>query len=328
MCALYRFGEEVGSSWLDFSRARFSGGAIFTLCLVFIYMADCSCAGVSRRQRWFPLIWVLLYPLRLYLRYFPVQRGKGIVLRHILTPLLPPAGAEFDLQVPGEAKVSLSYRETLGLSSLLYGTFEKAELNFVSRYVRQGDTAFDIGANVGIFSVVLGAAAGKSGHVAAFEPVSENVARLKRNLAKNDLDNVHVMPLALGAAEGRLLLHLAKDAAYHSLGVVEKAFRADGEVFVEVRRLDDVWTEMGRPVVSFVKIDVEGAESDVLRGAEAFLKACCPVLLIEANTKEHLDGLRDRLGALGYAHSHPDGFVPHNHVFYCGASAERLSAVL
>lgn len=324
----YRFGEEVGSSWRFFSRARFSGGASFTLRLVFIYMADYSCLGVSRRERWFPLIWGLLYPLRLYLRYFPVQRGKGIVLRHILTPLLPPAGAEFDLQVPGEAKVSLSYRETLGLSSLLYGTFEKAELGFVSRYVRQGDTVFDIGANVGIFSVVLGTAAGKSGHVVAIEPMVENVSRLKKNLEKNDLENVNVMPLALGAAEGRLLLHLAKDAAYHSLGVVEKAFRADGEVVVEVRRLDDVWTAMGCPVVSFVKMDVEGAESDILCGAETFLNACRPVLLIEANTKAHLDGLRVQLGAFGYAHSHPDGFVPHNYLFYCRASAERLFAIL
>lgn len=291
-------------------------------------MADSSRADASWRERLFPLSWGLLYPIRLYLRYFPVQRGKGILLRHILTPLLPPAGAEFDLLVPGEAKVWLSYRETVGLSSLLYGTFEKAELNFVSRYVRQGDTAFDIGANVGIFSVVLGAAVGKSGHVVAIEPVSENVARLKKNLAKNDLDNVNVMPVAFGAAEGRLLLNLASDAAYHSLGAVEKTFRADEEVFVEVRRLDDVWREMGCPVVSFVKMDVEGAESDVLRGATAFLEACRPVLLIEANTKGQLEELRVRLGAFGYVHIHPQGFVPHNHVFYCEFSAKRLSAVL
>ena len=291
-------------------------------------MADYSCADASLRERLFPLIWGLLYPIRLYLRYFPIQRGKGIVLRHVLTPLLPPARAEFDLRVPGGARLSLSYRETLGLSSLLYGTFEKAELSFVSRYVRQGDTAFDIGANVGIFSVVLGSAVGKTGHVAAIEPVSENVARLKKNLEKNDLDNVSAIPLALGAVDGRMVLHMASDAAYHSLGPVEKAFRADGEIFVAVRRLDDVWTEMGCPVVSFAKIDVEGAEGDVLRGAVALLKACCPVLLIEANTKAHLDELRVQLGALGYAHSHPDGFAPHNHLFYCEASVERLSAAL
>lgn len=291
-------------------------------------MADYSCADASWRERLFPLIWALLYPIRLYLRYFPVQRGKGVLLRHILTPLLPPAGAEFDLQVPGEARVSLAYRETLGLSSLLYGTFEKTELNFVSRYVRQGDTAIDIGANVGIFSVVLGVTVGRSGHVAAIEPVSENVSRLKKNLVKNNLENVNVMPLALGAAEGRLLLHMAKDAAYHSLVSVEKAFRSDGETLVEVRRLDDVWTEMGRPAVSFIKIDVEGSENEVLSGAAAFLKACCPVLLIEANTKEHLDDLSGRLGALGYAHLHPKGFAPHNHLFYCAPSAERLSAAL
>jgi len=250
------------------------------------------------------------------------------VLRHILTPLLPPAGAKFDLQIPGGTSVSLFYRETLGLSSLLYGTFEKAELEFANRYVRHGDVAFDIGANVGIFSVVLGAAVGKSGRIVAIEPVSENISRLKKNLAKNKLENVDVVPVALGATEGRMVLHMANDAAYHSLGVVDPAFSAGGEIFVAVRRLDDVWIEMGRPFVTFVKMDVEGAESDVLRGATELLGTCCPVLLIEANTKEHLDDLRGQLGAFGYMPTHPNAFAPHNHLFHRGSSAERLSAAL
>lgn len=292
-------------------------------------MAENSKAAVSVRERWFHLIWSLLYPVRMYLRYFPIQRGKGIVLRHILTPLLPPADAEFDVRVAGGGKVSLAYRETLGLSSLLYGTFEEAELTFASRYVRPGDTVFDIGANVGIFSVVLGTAVGASGRAIAIEPMLENVVRLKNNLANNGLEShVSVMPLALGAVAGSVSLHLAKDAAYHSLGVVEKGFRGQGEVFVEMRRLDDVWTEIGRPAVSFVKMDVEGAEGDVLRGAEEFLTTSCPLLLIEANTEAHLENLRAVLGAFGYAHAHPRGFTPHNHVFYRSTCAERFGAAL
>ena len=75
----------------------------------------------NRRERLFPLIWSLLLPIRLYLSSFPVQRGKGILLRHVVTPLLPPPGAEFELRLPGEVRIALRYRETLGLSSLLYG---------------------------------------------------------------------------------------------------------------------------------------------------------------------------------------------------------------
>ena len=118
-------------------------------------MIDEALGQSGIRERLFPLIWLLLYPVRLYLRRFPIQRGKGILLRRVIMPLLPRAEAEFDLPVPpGAARVGVRYRETLGLSSLLYGTFELAELNFVSQYLRPGERAIDIGANVGIFSVV------------------------------------------------------------------------------------------------------------------------------------------------------------------------------
>ena len=278
------------------------------------------------RERLFPLIWRLLYPLRLYLRQFPIQRGKGILLRRIVTPLLPPADAEFDLAVPGAARVGLRYRETLGLSSLLYGTFELAELTFVSRYLRPGDMAMDIGANVGIFSVVMGATVGAQGRVFAFEPVSSNVLRLEKNLRKNGFGNVQIFPLALGASDGQMSLRMATDPAYPSLREVQGGFGSGDDVLVQVRSLDGVWEELGCPDISLVKIDVEGSEADVLNGASHFLKACRPTLLIEANTVVELDSLREQLCGLGYQHVRPEGFVSMNHLFIFPASGQKNAA--
>ena len=279
-------------------------------------MMDDTTVHPGLRERMFPLIWLLLYPVRLYLRWFPIQRGKGIFLRQIIMPLLPRASAEFDLPVPpGNVRVGLRYRETLGLSSLLNGTFELAELNFVSHYLRPGDKAMDIGANVGIFSVVMGASVGAHGAVFAFEPVASNVLRLEKNLHKNSLGNVSVFSVALGAADGQMRMHMATDPAYPSFGEVQGGFGSGAEELIQVRSLDGVWEELGCPNIALVKIDVEGSELDVMCGATGFLTTCSPTLLIEANSEKELDSLKEQLCGLGYRHIRPEGFAPMNHIF-------------
>ncbi|MHB8915682.1 MAG: FkbM family methyltransferase [Thiobacillus sp.] len=237
------------------------------------------------------------------------------MLRQVITPLLPPGEAEFDLPIPHATTISLRYRETLGLSSLLYGTFELAELNFVNRYLNPGDKAMDVGANVGIFSVVMGATVGNEGRVFSFEPVAENVLRLEKNLRKNALENVQIFPVALGASNGHMTLRMATDPAYPSLHEVQGGFGSGTDVSIEVRALDDVWEELGFPEIAFVKIDVEGAEMDVLRGAASFLATCRPTLLVEANSVGELASLRAQLCNIGYRHIQQEGFSPMNHIF-------------
>lgn len=269
------------------------------------------------RSRFFPAIWAVLLPVRLYLRSFPIQRGKGILLRYLVTPLLPPADVEFELGLPAGAKIALRYRETLGLSSLLYGTFELAELKFAEQVLSTGATALDIGANVGIFSVVMAAKAGANGRVFSFEPLPANVVRLKKNLRRNGLADSGVFAVALGQADGEMRLRLAHDPAYPSLHEVEGGLADGTDVQVQVRRLDAVWEELGMPDVAFVKMDVEGAEADVLKGGARFLGTCRPTMLIEANSESQLAALRSILSAYGYRDRQPEGFAPHNHIFFC-----------
>lgn len=282
----------------------------------------------SLRLEYFPFIWLLLLPIRIYLRFFPIQHGKGLLLKYCVVPLMPPRNASYQLSVSGNGMVCLLYRETLGLSSLLYGTFEKAELEFVSRYLKPGDIAFDIGANVGIFSVVIGIATGQKGRVVAVEPVPFNTQRLRYNLDLNGLRNVQILPVALGSCEDLLDINIAEDAAYHSFGAVEGPFHAVSNLTVSVRKLDHIWHEMGKPQVDLLKIDVEGMEDDVLSGGMECLKSCKPVVLVEANNADELERLKKRFFSIGFLCLKPHSFVAHNYLFYAPNLADNIRACL
>jgi FkbM family methyltransferase len=260
-------------------------------------------------------LWAIAGPIRSYVRRFPIQRGKGFLIRHILVPLLPPEPAIFVAELPGGGRVHLHPRETLGLSTLLYGGFEAAEISCAIELALPGMTAFDIGANIGIYSVALGRAVGPEGLVVAVEPEGTNVRRLRENLTLNSIDNAQVVEAVAGDRDGQVELQVADDPAYNSVVGIEVGHVAVGSISVRSVRLDALWEDMGRPAVSFIKIDVEGAEASVLRGARAMITSSHPALLIEANDGARLALLQLELEPLGYRRSPRAGFQPWNHLF-------------
>lgn len=259
-------------------------------------------------------LWMLAAPLRAYIRHFPVHRGKGFVTRHVLMPLLPPEPAAFITHLPGGAAVELRARETLGFATLLNGGFETAEIECAIELAAAGTTAFDVGANVGVYTVAI-ARAVDNGRVVAVEPDAATMRRLRANLGRNSLDNVLVIEAVASECDGTAELHVADDPAYSSTGEIEVGHRSVGSRVVASVRLDTVWADLGRPGVSMVKIDVEGAEVAVLRGARAMLISEHPSLLVEANNRERLGMLAAELGPLGYRESPQRDFAPWNHLF-------------
>jgi len=155
----------------------------------------------------------------------------------------------------------LAERNMTGASGNFYcGLHEPDEMAFVLHFLRPGEVFYDVGANIGSYSL-LAAAAGASVH--AFEPAPATAASLRRNVAANDLQaQVRVHECALGASAGRVqLTHGDDDTTNHVLGANETATRLD-EVRMETF---DACFEHDRP--GFAKIDVEGYESQVLEGA-------------------------------------------------------------
>jgi FkbM family methyltransferase len=145
---------------------------------------------------------------------------------------------------------------------------------FVS-HLREGMTVMDVGANWGLYSLLISRAVGPSGKVYAFEPVPEIFARLKEHIALNNATNVIPVPIALSDEKG-----VAKMSVR---GGGSSFFRHLSNEFVEVQveRLDDFVEREGIERVDAIKIDVEGAELKVIRGADKTIRRDKPILMVE-----------------------------------------------
>jgi FkbM family methyltransferase len=260
------------------------------------------------------IVWKLLWPIRAYIRYFPFPRGKGFLARHFIYPILPSEGT-FLTVLSNRLKIQLRYSETLGRAVLLYGGFETAEIEFLRKKISNGDTVLDVGANIGIFSIAFADAVGTQGKVLALEPLPQNIERLKNNLELNHFHNVQIFPVAAGQVNGEVKLHLADDLAYASTIAVVGKHGNNQVMTTSIRKLDEIWQQVGSPQVTVLKIDVEGGELEVLKGAEELLKVCQPLIMAEANTEKYLDNLKSWLLHRGYIHKQPPQFKPWNHLF-------------
>ena len=173
------------------------------------------------------------------------------------------------------------------LSRQIYiaGSVDPNEFAFLDRFLQPGMTFLDIGANEGIYSVFAARRVGAEGTVWAFEPSRRELDRLRCNLELNGLQ-VRVFPLALADSAGRADLRVAGygHEGQNTLG----AFAYAGvEVArtepVDLMRLDDVVEQNPLGRLDAIKVDVEGAELRLFRGATATLRRFRPVLLFEAS---------------------------------------------
>ena len=270
------------------------------------------------------LAWPFTWPARWYWSHSEHQVGKKLLVDRLLKQLLPSAPAEFEAELTGGGRVFLQHRDDIGTVVLLTGAFEPAETACARDLTSEGSVAIDVGANVGMFTVPLAMAVGPLGRVLALEPSSENARRLVRNLEVNGLDNVDVHAAALAEKSGEVLLRLGADPAFHSTTTVVRAHETCDCAVVEAQTLDSVWQAAGSPEVSFLKIDTEGGELEILRGGRGLLRALCPPILIEAKGRARVRELDAFLLPLGYERTRPRGFAVGNYLY--SALGERVSA--
>lgn len=181
--------------------------------------------------------------------------------------------------------------------------------------VREDDICFDIGANIGIYSSVLSRCVGANGHVHAFEPVRHIRRKLNTNLAMNGARNVTVNGFALGAEPGELPMFQVKEGIFRagtSTFMRNNNVEAMGEdsfekEIVRITTLDAYAEEKTLPHLGFIKIDVEGFELNVFKGAFKTLAKFKPAILFEHDQKR-LGGIQvdekefaDILGGLEYS---------------------------
>ena len=186
--------------------------------------------------------------------------------------------------------------------SLVRGVVEVPVAEAFRRHVAPASVVWDVGANLGYFSVLAGRLGAR---VHAFEPVPENAALVRGNVEANGMgDRVEVHEVAVAAAAGRAELLVVEDPSWSHLADRGPPPRTRGTLQVDVVALDD----LDLPAPALVKIDVEGSEVAVLRGAARILERDRPVLVVE--THETNAEVCDLLEPLGYVVENLDGPAP------------------
>lgn len=185
---------------------------------------------------------------------------------------------------------------------LWLGTYEPDLQAAIQRYSRAGMVAYDVGANIGYTAILLAVAGGRHAQVFAFEPLPENLTRLRSHIELNDLQHrVRVIPAAVGDHAGResFLVHASAGMGKLDGSGGRQASYAEA-VIVETLVLDEFVWGYGNPPPSLVKIDVEGGEEKVVRGMGRILKETRPVILVEMHGPQAALGVWEALKSDGY----------------------------
>jgi FkbM family methyltransferase len=173
--------------------------------------------------------------------------------------------------------------EWRGFARLMFAFREmyEPELLYLDRLLSPGMTFVDVGACYGVYTLVAAKLVGAKGRVIAFEPASRSYAVLQENIKLNGLANVRPYRVALSDRIGFSRLYHQPDPGRNSLGVPEGISGAPEEV--ETNTLDSVLGSGPSERVDVMKLDVEGAEELVFRGAREILTTAHPAIIFEVN---------------------------------------------
>ena len=221
-------------------------------------------------------------------RYYPVKRGSTMI-------------HNFDTDL------KLNVDRASYVSNVIYwrGHHSAAVAKVIREHLRSHMTFVDVGANLGELTL-LAAKRLVNGRVLAFEPDPQIFLQLSRNISINHLSSVELFNIALFDKTDSLPLYRKQDINFGTINEGVPSLFSTGndpqEVRVQLRRFDDVARESGLDRLDVMKIDVEGAEMMVLRGAECFIKRYRPIIITElsdANFQRAGYTTRDLIDYLG-----------------------------
>lgn len=184
----------------------------------------------------------------------------------------------------------------IGRSFDMYGEYSEQELSFLGNFVKPGQIVFDVGANIGAHTVFFAKMVGAKGFVMSFEPQRQVFQTLCANVALNALTNVVTFHAGVGIIQRMAKVPVLDYNSEENFGGVSLLDQKGTEI-VQIMNLDGI----GLPApLSLIKIDVEGMEMDVLKGATKTIAKHMPILYVENDRKERSPELLEHIMAAGY----------------------------
>jgi FkbM family methyltransferase len=179
-------------------------------------------------------------------------------------------------------KLNVAIKNQLGI--ILYPN-ETDLQSFLSKNLEPGDTAFDIGSYIGYTSILTSKIVRENGHVYSFEPISENLLNLERNIKLNKCKNISIINKAPSNKNGEsefIIQNKGENLGMSSMVWGKKKYNTKKQLVKTIRVDDDSTLRYLSPKT--IKIDVEGAEGLVIEGMQNLISRCRPYIYIECTS--------------------------------------------
>ncbi len=207
------------------------------------------------------------------------------------------------------------------IGSIAFGNLESSVQEAMVRHLGRGDVFYDIGANLGFFSMLGAHLAGiDEGRVYAFEAAPENAEAIRHNAGLNAIPNITVIAKAVSSHAGRGRLQVVDDQSWSKLEDYGEHPNTEQVIDVELIAIDDLVRAGELPPPTLVKIDVEGAEIAVLEGMRETIASHRPAIVCELHDT-HREFV-ELMSAVGYRLINLEGTIP---IGEEGASAHALA---
>ena len=230
----------------------------------------------------------------------PKFPGRDYLIEKLPKCFLRPAKGQVVLKTRFGFKIKLDPSFDKNIENVIYerGVYEQGTTEYIRQTLKTGDCFVDVGANIGYLALVAAAKTGKSGKVFAFEPVKSTFDILHQNKVLNEFEQLETFQFALGNKTEKLIIYPEKENRGGASIVNQRSEKGEE---IEVKRLDDMQLDTK---VNMLKIDVEGFEWEVLKGAERTIKKDRPILILEysqerenlGSNTEMLNWLRQTIG--------------------------------
>jgi FkbM family methyltransferase len=188
------------------------------------------------------------------------------------------AASRYELYRVAGGLIYLNLRESPMMVQRAMGVYELGKTELLRRLLRDKMTFVDVGANKGDFTLLAAKLVGPTGRVIAIEPEPRNYSLLCRSIEINGYRNIRTFPLALSDSEGTARLRLGPVSGAHTLSPEPKI--GDNTIPIETTTLDSLLARCGISAVDVIKIDVQGWELQVLRGANQTLRSNGAMLVL------------------------------------------------
>jgi len=207
------------------------------------------------------------------------KRYFGIYTR-IIKPLNLFKGVSKKIMFKPEIWIELEIEDWIAQNIYLLGNYEKEELMFLEHHLKPDDTFIDIGANIGIYTLLAAKLVEANGTVISFEPFEKNHAQLLKNIALNGFKNIRAEKKAIDSTSDWMTIFYDPKEANKGMASAYQTGLSEKEK-VETISLDQYLNEKEINKVDWIKIDIEGGEYPALLGMKETLQKYKPQIIIE-----------------------------------------------